>query len=401
MINPHGSDTLIPCYVTDDNERAALAEQARSLPAITVSSAAAANAVMLAGGYFTPLRGYMNLGDALQIAENMHTKGGLFWPIPILNICADPTALAGATRVALKDPNLNGNPVLAIQNIETIETATTTQLETITASIYRTLDRNHPGVAAFRAQGAHLIAGPIEVLNYSYFQREFPDTFHTAQQIRDAICDRQWQRVVAFQTRNPMHRAHEILCKIAMKAVSADGVLVHMLLGKLKPGDLPASVRDASIRAMVKHYFPPNTILIAGYGFDMLYAGPREAVLHALFRQNAGCTDFIIGRDHAGIGDYYGPFDSQTIFDDEIPDGALGIEIFRADHTAWSKKLNQVVMMRDAPDHTLDDFILISGTKLRQMLTDGLVPPPEITRPEVAKLLMAHYRNYVQGTSKS
>jgi sulfate adenylyltransferase len=166
-----------------------------------------------------------------------------------------------------------------------------------------------------------------------------------------------------------------------------------MLLGKLKKGDIPADVRDAAIRKMVELYFPKNTVLIAGYGFDMLYAGPREAVLHALFRQNAGCTHLIVGRDHAGVGSYYGPFDAQTIFHTEVPKGALLIEIFEADHTAWSKKLNKVVMMRDVPDHTKDDFVLLSGTKVRQMLAAGEPLPREFARPEVAEILMKYYQS--------
>lgn len=179
---------------------------------------------------------------------------------------------------------------------------------------------------------------------------------------------------------------------MAMEAVDADGCVVHMLLGKLKKGDIPADVRDAAIRKMAELYFPENSVMVTGYGFDMLYAGPREAVLHALFRQNMGATHFIIGRDHAGVGDYYGAFDAQTIFDDRVPDGALEIEIFNADHTAYSKKLNKVVMMRDVPDHTKDDFVLLSGTKVREMLGQGIAPPPEFSRPEVAQILMDYYQ---------
>ncbi len=179
---------------------------------------------------------------------------------------------------------------------------------------------------------------------------------------------------------------------MAMEAVDADGVVIHMLLGKLKPGDIPAPVRDDAIRKMSELYFPPNSVMVTGYGFDMLYAGPREAVLHAYFRQNMGSTHFIIGRDHAGVGDYYGAFDAQTIFDDEVPEGAMDIEIFKADHTAYSKKLNRVVMMRDAPDHAKEDFVLLSGTKVREMLGKGMAPPPEFSRPEVADILMAYYK---------
>ena len=185
---------------------------------------------------------------------------------------------------------------------------------------------------------------------------------------------------------------------MAMEDLSADGVLIHMLLGKLKPGDIPADVRDASIRKMVDLYFPPNSVMVTGYGFDMLYAGPREAVLHAVFRQNAGCTHLIVGRDHAGVGGYYGGFDAQTIFDDEVPEGALALEIYCADHTAYSKKLGRVVMMRDAPDHSPEDFVLLSGTKVREMLGQGIAPPPEFSRPEVAEILMAYYQE-IDGTA--
>jgi sulfate adenylyltransferase len=189
-----------------------------------------------------------------------------------------------------------------------------------------------------------------------------------------------------------MHRAHEELCKMALETLDADGVLIHMLLGKLKKGDIPADVRDAAIRKMVELYFPENTVMVTGYGFDMLYAGPREAVLHAVFRQNAGCSYLIVGRDHAGVGDYYGPFDAQTIFEKDVPAGALEIEIFGADHTAYSKKLNKVVMMRDASDHAPEDFVLLSGTKVRAMLAAGEALPEEFARPEVAEILMKHYQ---------
>ena len=179
---------------------------------------------------------------------------------------------------------------------------------------------------------------------------------------------------------------------MAMAAEKADGILIHMLLGKLKKGDIPGDVRDACIRKMVELYFPKNTVMVTGYGFDMLYAGPREAVLHAIFRQNCGCTHLIVGRDHAGVGDYYGGFDAQTVFDEEVPKDALLIEIFRADNTAYSKKLNKVIMMRDGKDHVKEDWVTLSGTKVREMLSRGEAPPPEFSRPEVAKILMAYYQ---------
>ncbi|MCL4104130.1 UNVERIFIED_CONTAM: hypothetical protein GTU68_034992 [Idotea baltica] len=391
MIKPHGSQELTALYVADQAQRDALLKEAEGLPSLLLNSAAAANAVMLAAGYFNPLTGYMNLADALSVAENLHTVDGLFWPVPIVNL-TNSTDIQSGSRIALRDPNVEGNPVLAIMDVDAVENVSEEQINFISEKIFRSDDENHPGVATFKGLGRTLLSGAIQVLNYSYFQTEFPETFRTAVEIRAEIESHGWEKVVAFQTRNPMHRAHEELCRMALQDLDADGILIHMLLGKLKPGDIPADVRDASIRKMVDVYFPANTVMVTGYGFDMLYAGPREAVLHAVFRQNCGCTHLIVGRDHAGVGDYYGGFDAQTIFDEEVPAGALELEIYRADHTAYSKKLDKVVMMRDAPDHDKEDFVLLSGTKVREMLGQGIAPPPEFSRPEVAQILMDHYQ---------
>ena len=392
MINPHGSETLKPLLVSDKAERDALAKEAKSLPSLTLNSAAAANAVMLGGGYFTPLDGYMNLTDALSIADDLQTADGLFWPVPILNLTNDVSAIEDAARIALRDPNVDGNPVIAIMDVDDIEKISEEQLETLILKTFGTLDEEHPGVKDFRSLGNYCVSGPIQVLNLSYFETEFAGTFKTAVQIREEIAALGWETVVAFQTRNPMHLAHEELCRIAKERLNADGIVIHMLLGRLKAGDIPADVRDAAIRKMVDVYFPPNTVMVNGYGFDMLYAGPREALLHAVFRQNMGATHLIVGRDHAGVGDYYGPFDAQAIFED-LPEGALDIEIFAADHTAWSKKLNKVVMMREAPDHKPEDYVFLSGTKVREMLSQGIAPPPEFSRPEVSEILMAYYQS--------
>ena len=393
MIKPHGSDKLNPLYVSDDDKRSALLKEAESLASIVVSSAAAGNAVMLGSGYFNPLTGFMNKADALSAAEKLHTTSGLFFPVPIVNMVKDATAIHGANRIALRDPNVEGHPVLAIMDVEAIEEFTDDEMKMMTEKVYRTADPEHPGVAAFNSVGKTVVSGPIQVLNFSYFEADYPDTFRTATSIRNEIAERGWQKVAAFQTRNPMHRAHEELCKMAMEAEGADGILIHMLLGKLKKGDIPGDVRDACIRKMTELYFPANTVMVTGYGFDMLYAGPREAVLHALFRQNCGCTHLIVGRDHAGVGDYYGGFDAQTVFDEEVPEGALEIKIFRADHTAYSKKLNKVIMMKDGKDHAKEDWVLLSGTKVRAMLSEGQAPPPEFSRPEVAQILMDYYRS--------
>ncbi len=396
MINPVGSDELKPLFVYDVNEHEQLMHEAESLPSIVISSQAAGNAVMLGGGYFSPLKGYMDVADAMGAADKMILTDGSFFPVPVMCLVESTDSIGDAKRIALRDPNVEGNPVLAVMDVASIEEVTDEQMQFMTEKVYRTTDPEHPGVAAFNGQGRIALSGPIKVLNFSYFITDFPDTFRTAVEIRNEIKERGWNKVVAFQTRNPMHLAHEELCHMAMERTGADGLVIHMLLGKLKPGDIPAPVRDAAIRKMVELYFPPNSVMVSGYGFDMLYAGPREAVLHAYFRQNMGATHFIIGRDHAGVGDYYGAFDAQTIFDEEVPPGALQIEIFKADHTAWSKKLNKVVMMREAPDHTKDDFILLSGTKVREMLGQGIAPPPEFSRPEVAQILIDYY----QGLNK-
>jgi len=392
MIEPHGSRELRPLFVANAAEREALNREAASLPSLLLNSAAAANAVMLGAGYFSPLPGFMNVAEALSVAESLRLPSGLFWPVPCMNLTADAAEIKGAKRIALRDPNVAGHPVIAIQDVNSVEHLTDDALERIITKVFRTGDRKHPGVETFAALGRHAVAGPIRVLNYSYFEHEFPDTFRTAGQIRESIRERGWKKVVAFQTRNPMHRAHEELCKMAAEAVGADGILIHMLLGKLKPGDIPADVRDAAIRKMVELYFPPNSVMVTGYGFDMLYAGPREAALHAVFRQNAGCTHLIVGRDHAGVGSYYGPFDAQEVFDREVPKGALKIDIFRADNTAFSKKLGRVVMMRDAPDHKPEDFVQLSGTRVRELLAAGQPLPPEFARPEVAQILMGYYQ---------
>ena len=359
MIKPHGSEELTPKIVNTDEEKESLLKAAESMKKLKVTSAAAANLVMLGAGYFTPLDGFMNKDDLLSVADNMCLKSGLFWPTPVVNISNQEIKFEEGEEIAIIDPNVDGEKILAIQKIDKIEKLEQSEIDDVVEKVYGTKDQSHPGVKTFYDQGKTLLSGSVKVLNFSYFEIDFKDTFRTAMQIRASIESKGWKNVVAFQTRNPMHRAHEELCRMAGERVSADGILIHMLLGKLKPGDIPADVRDTAIRTMVEHYFPENYVMITGYGFDMLYAGPREALLHAVFRQNCGCSYLIVGRDHAGVGDFYGAFDAQDIFD-SIPDDALLIKIFKADHTAYSKKLNKVVMMRDVEDHTKEDFVLLS-----------------------------------------
>ena len=396
MIKPHGSDSLNALFIASDTDRNQALIDALNLPTLRINSAAAANLVMLGAGYFNPLKGFMNLSDAMGVCESLYTSDGLFWPVPVINLVNEKPSFEPGSRIALLDPNVDGHPVLAIMDVTAIERVSDEQLRVMSGEIFGTNDSSHPGVATFNTLGNYLISGEVQVLSLSYFQADFPDTFRTAAQIRSEIEQRGWQKVVAFQTRNPMHRAHEELCHMAMERLGADGLVVHMLLGKLKQGDIPASVRDDCIRVMVDRYFPENSVMVTGYGFDMLYAGPREAILHAIFRQNMGATHLIVGRDHAGVGDYYGAFEAQEIFSQQVPEGALDIEIFSADHTAFSKKLGRVVMMNEVDGHTADDFVLLSGTKVREMLSNGIAPPEEFSRPEVAKVLMDYYQ--IEGT---
>tara|TARA_Y100000992_G_scaffold36776_1_gene20631 strand:- start:938 stop:2131 length:1194 start_codon:yes stop_codon:yes gene_type:complete len=393
LIVPHGSETLKPLYIEDLSQRTSKIEAAENMPKLLLNSAAAANAVMLGAGYFTPLKGYMDKNDAMSVAEKMLTEEGLFWPIPIINLSKSIDGFEIGDEVALLDPNVEGTPIIATQKISAIEKLADEEIKFLADKIFGTTELEHPGVANFLSLGNYLISGTIEVLNFSYFPSEFPGTFATAPEIRAMLTKAGWNTTVAFQTRNPMHRAHEELCKMALNRLDADGVLIHMTLGKLKEGDIPGDIRNAAIEKMVELYFPENTVIISGFGFDMLYAGPREALLHAVFRQNAGCTHLIVGRDHAGVGDYYGPFEAQEIFESEVVKNSLKLKIFSADHTAYSKKLNEVVMMRDVEDHQMDDFVLLSGTKVREMLSNGEELPKEFARKEVAEILMKYYQS--------
>ena len=393
LIAPHGSSTLNPLFIEDSIQRESLISSSNDMKKLLLNSAAAANVVMLGAGYFTPLSGFMDKKNAISVANDMLTTDGLFWPIPIINLTKDSSNIKIGDEVALLDPNMDGNPVMATQQVSAIEKFSDDEIKDMAEKIFGTIDTEHPGVANFLSLGNTLVSGDIKVLNFSYFPNEFPGTFATAPEIREMLIKAGWSKAVAFQTRNPMHRAHEELCKMALERLEADGVLIHMTLGKLKKGDIPGDIRNSAIAKMVEIYFPENTVIISGFGFDMLYAGPREALLHAVFRQNCGCSHLIVGRDHAGVGDYYGPFEAQEAFELDVVKNSLKLQIFSADHTAFSKKLNKVVMMRDAKDHSKDDFVLLSGTKVREMLSNGQELPPEFARKEVAEILMRYYQS--------
>ena len=388
LIKPYGSDELLAPF-TEIGVNLADVEQ---IPKFLLNDSAIANVVMLGSGYFNPLQGFMNKTEALSVCDEFRTLNGLFWPIPVLNITREMPDFKIGEKVALLDSSQDHNPCIAIMNISDVEFLSDQDLNYFCIRIFGTNDCNHPGVNKFKKLGNYLVSGSIEVSQLSTFPMDHPDTFRTASQLREIITDLGWRKIVAFQTRNPMHRAHEEVCRIACERINADGLIIHMLLGKLKEGDIPAKTRDECIRTMVASYFHDLPVLISGYGFDMLYAGPREALLHAIVRQNLGATHLIIGRDHAGIGNFYGEFEAQEIFDEWHDVSELQIKIFKADHAAYSKKLEKVVMLNEVDNHKAVDFVTLSGTKLRELLANGQRPPAEVVRPEVAEILIDFYK---------
>lgn len=388
LIKPYGSDELLSPF----NEIGVNLADVEQMPKFLLNDSAIANVVMLGSGYFNPLQGFMNKTEALSVCDEFRTLNGLFWPIPVLNITREMPDFKIGEKVALLDSSQDHNPCIAIMNISDVEFLSDQDLNYFCMRIFGTNDCNHPGVNKFKKLGNYLVSGSIEVSQLSTFPMDHPDTFRTASQLREIITDLGWRKIVAFQTRNPMHRAHEEVCRIACERINADGLIIHMLLGKLKEGDIPAKTRDECIRTMVASYFHDLPVLISGYGFDMLYAGPREALLHAIVRQNLGATHLIIGRDHAGIGNFYGEFEAQEIFDEWHDVSELQIQIFKADHAAYSKKLEKVVMLNEVDNHQAVDFVTLSGTKLRELLANGQLPPAEVVRPEVAEILIDFYK---------
>ncbi len=383
LVNPHGGGPLKPLLL----EGAALkAEQtkAATLPKINVSSRDAGDIIMFGIGGFTPLEGFMTKADWQGVCDGMKMASGLFWPIPITLSTDKATAdkLKVGQEVALFDADRN--MILATMKLSE-KYAIDKAHECMT--VYKTTDLEHPGVKMVMEQGDVNLAGSIKVLTMAEFPEEYGDQFMTPAQTRALFEKMGWSKIAAFQTRNPMHRSHEYLAKIAIETM--DGVLIHSLLGKLKPGDIPAEVRSEAISVLTKNYFAPNTAIQAGYPLDMRYAGPREALLHALFRQNYGCSHLIVGRDHAGVGDYYGAFDAQKIFE-QIPKDALETKNLNIDWTFWCNKCGGMASQRTCP-HTKEDRILLSGTKVRAMLSEGKDLPVEFSRPEVAKVLQKYY----------
>lgn len=391
LVPPHGSSALKPLLLKGEARKQAL-KLASTLPTITLSSRERGDLIMLGIGGFTPLNGFMNQADWQGVVDNMRLQSGdnagLFWPIPITLSAPKATAdsLNQGDKVALvaKDGEIMG--ILTVEETYTIDKAHECQ------QVFTTTDSEHPGVQQVLNQGDVNIAGSVEVLSEGEFPTLYPEIYKTPAETREILDAKGWKTVAAFQTRNPMHRSHEYLAKIAIEI--CDGVLIHSLLGALKPGDIPAEVRQEAIKTLIDNYFRADTVIQAGYPLDMRYAGPREALLHAVFRQNYGCSHLIVGRDHAGVGDYYGAFDAQTIFEYVGKDDLI-TQPLKIGWTFWCNACNAMASDKTCP-HDASEHVKVSGTKLRKALSEDLDVPENFSRPEVLEIL----RHYYAGIAK-
>jgi sulfate adenylyltransferase len=382
LVPPHGGGQLKPLLLGGAELQAEI-KRAQGLKRVDISSREACDCFMMGIGAFTPLEGFMSKADWQGVCDKMVMANGVFWPIPITCSVGDEEAVNVGDEIALYNDEFGG--LIASMKISekyTIDKAHECK------SVYTTTDGEHPGVQKVMEQKNYNIAGPIKVLSEGGFPEEYPGIYATPAETRAIFEEKGWERVAAFQTRNPLHRSHEFLCKIAVEVM--DGVIIHQILGKLKSGDIPADVRVGAINALVDNYFVKNTIVTKGYPMEMRYAGPREALLHAVFRQNYGCSHLIVGRDHAGVGDYYGPFDAQTIFK-KIPADALVIRNLNIDWTFHCYKCGGMASLKTCP-HGKDDRLLLSGTMVRKTLSEGGDLPAEFSRPEVVKILQAYYQ---------
>jgi len=383
LIAPHGKQGKLMPLLLEGKQLEAEVQKAKNLKHITITTREASDCIMLGIGAFTPLTGFMNKADWQGVCDKYLMADGTFWPIPI--------------TVSTNDEQVKSGDEIALDDEETGTTIATMKVtekysidkEHECKAVFRTTDTEHPGVAKVMAQGKYNLAGPIKVLSESYYPTQFKGLYQRPAESRKIFEDLGWKRIAALQLRNPMHRSHEFLAKIAVEVM--DGVYIHQLVGKLKAGDIPADVRVKAIQVLVDNYFVKGTVVQGGYPMEMRYAGPREALLHAVFRQNYGCSHMIIGRDHAGVGDYYGPFDAQKIFD-EIPKGALKCQNLNIDWTFWCNKCGGMASMKTCP-HGKNDRLLLSGTMVRKTLSEGGELPVEFSRPEVVKVLQDYYQN--------
>jgi sulfate adenylyltransferase len=396
LVKPHGKEQQLKPLLLEGGELNEEQKRAETLRKIPITSRETGDAIMMGIGGFTPLDGFMGEADWKGVVKDMQMTDGVFWPIPVTVSVTkeDAEAIATGEDVALVDEERG-----TAMAIMTVNEKYTIDKELECKEVFRTTDPEHPGVAMVVAQKDVNLGGPIKVFSESFFPGDFPGIYQRPAEARALFAERGWSSVAALQLRNPMHNSHAYLAKVAIEVT--DGVYIHQLLGELKPGDIPADVRVRCIDALVQNYFRPERVVMGGYPLDMRYAGPREALLHAVFRQNYGCSHLIVGRDHAGVGDYYGPFDAQEIFD-EVPKGALGTQPLKMDWTFYDYKLGEMASMKTSPHEdkaVLDEDgnyvsgarLLLSGTMLRKMLSEGKPVPPEFSKPEVVAILREYY----------
>lgn len=397
LVRPHGSHALKPLLL-EGQERAEELKRAEGLRRVPLTTRETSDLIMMAIGAFTPLDGFMGHGDWKGCCEDftLPSRNGLFWPIPITLSAAEDLAAAIAPNeeVALWDTETQ-----AIVGTMRVAEKYTIDKEYECRQVFRTTEAAHPGVKKVMEQGPVNLAGPVKALSESYYPEMFAGIYQRPAEARKAFEERGWSTVAALQLRNPMHNSHAYLAWTAIEV--CDGVYIHQLVGKLKPGDIPAEVRVKAIDALVNKYFRKDRVIQGGYPMEMRYAGPREALLHAVFRQNYGCSHLIVGRDHAGVGDYYGPFDAQKIFK-EIPTGALELQPLAMDWTFYCYECGTMASMKTCPHESkavIDENgqyqggarLLLSGTMLRKLMSEGKPVPKEFSRPEVIAVLKEYY----------
>lgn len=383
LIRPHGSDDL-KILLLSGKEKDEELKKAAKLKKIPATSRETGDLIMMGIGGFTPLEGFMGYDDWKGVCADMKMTNGLFWPIPI--------TMSVSKEVA---DSIKINEEITLISDETKEVMATMKVTEKykidkhfeCKNVFTTTDPEHPGVKMVMEQLEWNIAGPVKVLSESYFPEEFKGIYQRPAESRKIFEEKGWRTIAALQLRNPMHRSHEYLAKIAVEV--SDGIYIHQLVGKLKPGDIPADVRVKCINTLVENYFVKDRVVAGGYPLDMRYAGPREGLLHGVFRQNFGCTHMIIGRDHAGVGNYYGPFDAQEAYF-KLWDGALECKMLPIDWTFWCYKCGGMASMKTCP-HKKEDRLFLSGTALRKALSEGGDVPAEFSRPEVLAILRDYY----------
>ena len=384
IIPPHGG-SLVNLMVDDTEEKHKLIQESNNLPRIDISTLELSDLIMLGTGAFSPLEGFMTGPDYRSVLENMRLADSTLWPLPVTITIDDANKYRVGDTAALVSPYKN--EIVGHLHIEDIFYYDK-EAESITA--FGTNGSSHPGIKRLESMGKYHIGGKVMVFTEGGYPETFPE-YARPSEVRDIFISRKWKTIVAFQTRNPIHRSHEYLTKIVLE--TADGIFIHPIVGKLKEGDIPAEIRMKCYKALIENYYPKDKVLLKVYPMEMRYAGPKEAILHAIIRQNYGCSHIVIGRDHAGVGDFYGPFEAQEIFD-SLSDDDLFIKPVKMGWTFYCEKCSGMASFKTCP-HPDRDHRMISGTKLRGMLSAGEYPPEYIIRKEVADILIDYYRESV------